>query len=568
MLLLLGACAGSGSQSASRQSAERGTTGDSADRGSLDWSGCDDPAARLAGLECSRLEVPLDPSQPDGESIELALARSTATGTASQRLGSLLLNPGGPGGSGIEFLSSAAAAFPDELLQAFDLVSFDPRGVGASTPVRCLDDRGKDAQLEGDLSPDDDEELRRAIDEVAEFLQGCERRSGGLIRHMSTADVAADLDRIREAVGDAQLTYLGFSYGTSIGATYATLFPEKVRAMVLDGAVSPDASVRERLLAQGRGFERTLERFRTACDRDRKCPLGPDSAAEIARTRAELAEDPVVVDDPTGRRTMGTDLFDIALATALYDTTLWGTAANAIAEIRNGGSAVLFSLVDRQIGRKADGTYDNSSDAQAMVNCADSPERLTEEEAVATARELGSELGIFGDALAWGSLACLDWPRPVSPLPPVSAEGAPPILVIGTLGDPATPYEWSEEMAAALGPGVLITYEGDGHTAFLRAGPCIDDAVVDYLVHLRTPQPGTRCPATTGSVSFGGLRDEVLSQLKDAGLPPSVAECIIDRIVGEVGEAGLDQLLLGNDIERLTSLITKHSVRCAGGLGD
>ena len=203
------------------------------------------------------------------------------------------------------------------------------------------------------------------------MLDGCLEDATGLVEHMSTADVAADLDELREALGDEQLTYLGFSYGTAIGAVYATLFPERSRALVLDGATDPDATVEESTLTQAQGFERTLASFVEACDADSGCALGPDAAASLESTRASLAERPVEVDGEGGVRVMGPDLFDFALATALYDTTLWGTTAEAIASIRDGGAAVLFTLVDRQVGREPDGSFDNSSDAQTMVNCAD-----------------------------------------------------------------------------------------------------------------------------------------------------------------------------------------------------
>ena len=186
----------------------------------------------LADLECGTLEVPLDPADPSSETIEIAVARAESTGDERERIGSIVLNPGGPGGSGIEFLANAASAFPEELTDRFDLVSFDPRGVGESTPVRCIDDATKDDQLSGDLSPDTPEEQDRALDDQEEFLDGCRENSADLLEHMSTADVAADLDELREALGEDRLTYLGYSYGTSIGAVYATLFPDNVRALI------------------------------------------------------------------------------------------------------------------------------------------------------------------------------------------------------------------------------------------------------------------------------------------------------------------------------------------------
>ncbi len=544
---------------------QSGERGEAPPARTLDWGACDSQLASLAGLQCATLDVPLDHEDPEGRQIELALARVESGGSGGERLGSLVINPGGPGASGIEYLAAAAGTLPAELRERFDLVSFDPRGVGESSPVRCLDDETKEAQLEGDLIPDSPPEIAEALEEQQELREACARESGGLMHHMGTADVATDLDLIREAVGDERLTYLGFSYGTAIGAVYATLFPERTRAMVLDGSVSPGGSREEELLTQGRGFERTLRNFVERCNADPRCALAPDAAAAIEQVRSSLAEEPVTYSDSSGERTLGVDLFDLGLATALYDTTAWGTAANAIATIREGGAGVLLTLVDRQIGREPDGSFDNSTDARTIVNCSDKRERPSADEAVATARRVAEQLPGFGSTVAWGALNCVDWPEPATPLPELDAAGAPPILVVGTVGDPATPYEWSQQMAEALEPAQLLTYEGEGHTALPRGGECVEQAVVAYLVDLEMPEEGTRCPAQEDAVSFGGLRDLVVEQFVEAGLPESVAECVVEGIEDEVGPAGFDQLLLSDDIERMSELVTRQSLRCATG---
>ena len=529
----------------------------------LDWSGCDLELAQMARLECATLEVPLDPAEPEGTTIELAVARSSSTGSTTERLGSLVMNPGGPGGSGIEALASTAQAYPESLTDRFDLVSFDPRGVGASTPVRCLDDATKDEQLSSDLSPDTPDEIERAVEDQGELRDGCVEDTTGLVEHMSTADVAADLDELREALGDEQLTYLGFSYGTAIGAVYASLFPERSRALVLDGATDPDATAEESALTQAQGFERTLASFVDACDADEGCALGPDAAASLESTRGSLAERPVEVESEGGVRLMGPDLFDVALATALYDTTLWGTTAEAIASIRDGGAAVLFTLVDRQVGRQPDGSFDNSSDAQIMVNCADDPDRPDAAGATDAAGRIAAAAPRFGPWLGWGTLSCVGWPEPSNPLPPIDGAGAPPVLVVGTVGDPATPYEWSQQLADALESGVLLTYEGDGHTAFLRGGSCIEEEVVAYLVDLEVPAAGTSCAAESESLDFSTLGDEVVDQFVDAGAPRQVAECVVDGIRDEIGDAAFNELVLGDDIDEFTRLATAAMLRCS-----
>jgi len=573
MLLAVSSCSfGQTSQSTSaskqsepraKSSAPRSSVPAAAGQGQLNWITCVDDLAAAAGLECASLKVPIDPAKPAGPSTEIALIRQPSTGPAAERIGSLVINPGGPGGSGLEFLTSAASAFPKELSNAFDLVSFDPRGVAASSPVACLDDAAIEAQLAGDLSPDTSDELNKAVADQKAFLAACRAHSAALLTHMSTADVAADLDQIRIALGDDKLTYLGFSYGTAIGAVYATLYPENSRALVLDGSVSPKSTSEEEALAQAQGFENTLANFVTACNADKGCALGPDAAAKIAATRAALDKEPVQVKTPSGTRTLGVDLFDIGLATALYDTSLWGTAAEAIRDINSGGGQLIFSLVDRQLGRQPDGSFDNSSAAQSMVSCADSKERPTVEESKQSAERIQAGAPTFGQALGWATLGCLGWPMAANPLPEITGKGSPTVLVVGTIGDPATPYAWAEQMTAALESAVLLTYEGDGHTAFLRGGPCVDNAVVTYLIDLVVPKLGTRCPNKKENLSFGGLRDEVVSQLVEGGLPKKLADCVIGGVIKEVGAAEFNRMVLEEDVEKLSKLVAAQTLGCA-----
>jgi pimeloyl-ACP methyl ester carboxylesterase len=578
-LVLLAACAvlvascSSGSdtlaqkESATRPAAGSSSTGGSQTRtvGALDWKRCKGELTSLAGLQCATLAVPVDPKRPSGATVELALARKPATGPAAERIGSLVMNPGGPGGSGLEFLANAAGAFPDSLTKRFDLVSFDPRGVGESDPVRCLDDEQKDEQLTGDLSPDTPQERARLEADQKTLREGCERRNPKLITHMSTADVAADLEQIRVALGDDKLNYLGYSYGTAIGAAYATAYPAKVRAMVLDGSVSPSSTPTEEALAQATGFERTLANFVKACNAAPSCALAPDAAGAIAQARASLETNPVVVKDKNGDRTLGPDLFDYGLATALYDSSTWGPTAQAVKDLRSGGAETILALVDRQTGRKPNGTFDNSSDAQVMVNCADVRERPTEAEAQAAEARIAQAAPTFGALLGTGLTGCNDWPKATEPTPVPDAAGAAPILVVGTVGDPATPYEWAQQMASTLKSGVLLTYEGDGHTAFLRGGPCIEDAVVAYLVDLKVPAVGTRCPAVSDSSGFGDVKKSIVDELTKSGLPQDVATCIVNGMEAEVGAARFNQLILEGNQEEITKLASAQTLKCVSG---
>lgn len=538
-----------------------GTVG-SGSKSQLKWGMCDNRLARAANLECATLAVPLDPNKPDGEEIDLALARQRATGDPASRIGSLVFNPGGPGGSGIEFLAAAGMGLPDGIKERFDLVSFDPRGVGDSTPVRCLSDAQKAEQLDGDLTPTTDEEIKQALEDQDEFLKGCEKDPTKLLTHMSTADVAADLDRIRAALGDDKLSFVGFSYGTAIAAVYATLYPERTRALVLDGSVSPNRSTEEETMVQATAFEQVLARFENACDASSKCSLAPDAAGKIAKVRGDLARTPVTVNSKFGKRSLGVDQFDLALATGLYDTSLWGVLADAISNVKSHGAVILFALMDRQTGRKADGTFDNSSDAQVMVNCADSEERPDLAQAVKLADEVQAAAPTFGAALGWTALSCLDWPKAANPVPAITGEGAPPILVIGTEGDPATPYTWSQEMAATLRSATLLTYAGSGHTAFMKGVACVDDAVVAYLVDLKVPAAGTTCPESNEAVSFDSLADQIVATMVRSGLPEDVANCIVKGAVDELGEDEFNRMALGDDAEGMTQVIMAKTLAC------
>ncbi len=373
--------------------------------------------------------------------------------------------------------------------------------------------------------------------------------------------------RSASPLGDDQLNYVGFSYGTAIGATYATAHPDKVRAMVLDGSVSPVAGDTELGVAQAQGFERTYLNFIAACDANAECALSGSTAATVDGVRQELDAAPIGVDTESGQRELTRDLFDIGLLTALYDTTVWGPVATAISDLEGGGADLMLSLADRQVGRNSDGSWDNSWDAQVMVNCADSDYRPSVEEALVDGDTLAAASPTFGEAFRTGALGCVDWPVAANPVPAWTAAGAPPILVVGTVGDPATPYQWSEEMTAALTGSVLLTYEGDGHTAFLRAGPCIDDAVVSYLTDLTLPAAGTRCPVTeeSGAAIFSGVREQLIDEITAAGLPEDVANCIADTLEEELGTAGLSELLLSDDVDKVTEMVTRITLACTAG---
>jgi pimeloyl-ACP methyl ester carboxylesterase len=327
--------------------------------------------------------------------------------------------------------------------------------------------------------------------------------------------------------------------------------------------VSPTADAATESLEQAKGFETTYLQFVAACDADPQCALTGGAAAEVQAVRDGLEATPLSVETSAGTQELTRDLFDIGLATALYDTSLWGITAQAIAELDQGGGEVMLALVDAQLGRDAEGTWDNSTDSRSMVNCLDDESRPTRDEAVQLGQQIAQQVPTFGDAFVTSGLACLDWPLPANPTPTPTAAGAPPVLVIGTIGDPATPYPWAEQMAAALQGAVLLTYEGSGHTAFTRAGSCIDDLVVAYLVDLQVPAVGTTCPAKDGAVGFTGVEAILLEQLEAAGIPQDVAQCIAETLVAEEGASELAVALLQQD--QLERAVMQATVSCMRG---
>ena len=456
----------------------------------LAWEPC---AAGGSGLgpqiRCATLAVPLDHSEPDGETIDIEIA-SVTTADADGRIGSLVLNPGGPGGSGIEFLQSAALVMPPAIADRFDLVSFDPRGVGESTSVECDVDFDDEIAL---LRPDDDDAWQALVAEAESFSSTCTSETERISPWLGTNNAARDLDLIRAAIGDDALTYVGFSYGTRLGATYAELFPDNVRALVLDGAVKPTLDFVELDAEQAASLDRAFERFAAECDADPDCPLsaiGPTLEVYDALTVTVDASGSIATDDPDRVVTPG----ELRLATiaALYSTQLWPVLAQGLAAAATDADAtVLQALADSYLGRRPDGSYDDSQSAGFAINCADDASRPPTEVVRAESEEIAARTLWFDDLLR-SSTGCIGAAPPVDPLIVGPADGAAPILVIGTTGDPATPYEWAVEMADSLTSAELYTVDSDGHTAFLSV-PCVDPVVADYLVDLVVPAPGGSC---------------------------------------------------------------------------
>ncbi|NBE51874.1 alpha/beta hydrolase [Streptomyces boluensis] len=475
----------------------------------LSWKDCPAPSAEQGGgespsplagganWECATMKAPLDWDDPEGDTLDLALIRAKASGEEDKRIGSLIFNFGGPGGSGITTLP----AFGDEyatLRTRYDLVSFDPRGVGRSAPVTCETDKQLDAYYQEDASPDDAAEEKTYVDGVKKFNGGCEDRSGKVLPHVATTDAARDMDLMRQVLGDEKLHYFGISYGTELGGVYAHLFPENVGRAVFDAVVDPTQDAQQGSLGQARGFQLALENYAKDCtSKPDDCPVGDtpaDVQARIAKLLKDLDKEPL---PGLGARKLTQTAATNGIAQSLYSKDFWEYLTEGLDQAYDGDGRVLMALSDSMNGRAPDGEYSNIGAANIAINCADDKPRYSVADVKAKLPEFRKASPLFGDFLAWGMVGCTDWPVPgAADHPDVSAKGSAPILVVGNTGDPATPYAGTRKMVDALGAGVGIevTYKGQGHGAYDSGDPCVRRAVDGYLLDGKSPESGTVCP--------------------------------------------------------------------------
>ncbi|MFF5766594.1 alpha/beta hydrolase [Streptomyces tanashiensis] len=457
----------------------------------LKWRDCG-----VEGFQCTTLRAPLDYAKPDGEEVELAVSRIKATGPG-KRLGSLLVNPGGPGGSAVGYLQGyAGIGYPAPVRARYDMVAVDPRGVARSEPVECLTGPQMDTYTQVDQTPDDTAEINGLSAAFKDFAAGCAKKSGQVLPHVSTVETARDMDILRAVLGDEKLTYVGASYGTFLGATYAELFPDRVGRLVLDGAMDPSLSALDLNRDQTGGFETSFRAFAADCIRKPDCPLGTESVAAAGAAMKKFFRDVDAAPLPTGEsRALGESLATTGVIAAMYDEGAWPQLREALSRAKDGDGSGLLALADSYYEREPDGTYANLMFANAAVNCLDLPPAFTgpaDVEKAVPSFEKASP--IFGEGLAWAALNCTYWPTPPTGHPHrIAAEGAAPILVVGTTRDPATPYHWAQSLAEQLSSGTLLTYEGDGHTAYGRGSDCIDTAVNTYLLEGTPPADGKRC---------------------------------------------------------------------------
>jgi pimeloyl-ACP methyl ester carboxylesterase len=450
--------------------------------------------------ECATLPVPQDWADADsGATFDLALVR-IRSGDPEQRIGSLIINPGGPGASGMDAaaylsLPDFVGGLPSDVTDHFDIVGFDPRGVGRSSPVECFTGADLDEMFGAEPDPVDQAAFDEAVAASARRTEACHNKHGDALRYYSTRQTAHDLDAIRAAVGDEKITYLGYSYGTLLGAVYAHLYPQNIRAMVLDGAVDPQpggggGGDGEGGGGQSAGFERAFDNFAAWCDSSSlECPLGPDTRGRVTAAIEQARVSPV---PGAGGRDATAGWVFWAVVSSLYVQDLWPQLGTAIADLEQGDPTGVFTLADLYTGRDADGSYPNMFDANTAINCVDSESDLTVADVREEQERARADYPLFGAPLAVSALDCVQWPVEPDPYPSGAAEGAPPIVVIGTTGDPATPYESTARLADLLGTGVVVTYEGEGHTVYPQEG-CIDDAVHSYLIELAPPAEGTTC---------------------------------------------------------------------------
>ncbi|MEV8551346.1 alpha/beta hydrolase [Streptomyces glaucescens] len=477
-------------------------------RQQLDWKDCPAPSRAQGGgtppsplpngeeWQCATLKVPRDWDDPEGDTIGLALIRARASGDEDRRIGSLIFNFGGPGGSGVTTLPAFGNDYA-HLRTRYDLVSFDPRGVGRSAPVLCEDDQQLDAFFQQDATPDDAAERTELLENVRDFNEACEKNSAKMLPHVLTTDAARDMDLMRQVLRDDELHYFGISYGTELGGVYAHLFPRNVGRAVFDAVVDPTQTPEQGSLGQARGFQRALGNFAENCvSKAEDCPIG-DSAQDVEDRIAQLLRnlDSRPIDGIFPRELTQTAATS-GIAQALYSQEFWDYLTEGLDQAYDGDGQVLMLLSDTMTGRRTNGEYSNLTAANVAISCADDRPRYDAAHVERRLPEFRRASPLFGEYLAWGMVGCVDWPVPgAAEHPDVSAPGAPPILVVGNTGDPATPYEGARKMARALGQGVGVelTYEGQGHGAYDSKNKCVQDAVNGYLLDGKVPAAGTVC---------------------------------------------------------------------------
>ena len=537
--------------------------------GSLAWGPCEEDIGEP--FDCATLAVPIDYNDPAGPTIDLALIRYPAE--PAVREGAILLNPGGPGGSGFEFAASAAEALDFEMGLGghFDIIGFDPRGVDRSGGIDCIDDAAIEALLYADDTPDDAVEAAASVAQQKMFGHACQQVYGDTLRNYSTENTARDMDAIRAALGDEQLSYIGVSYGTYLGGVYAALFPDRVRAMVLDSAYEPSGdSEYDQWVTQLVGFEQAFANWAAWCEEGTECAFtDTDVGARWDRLIATLEATPVKSDSG---RPVNHVAMETATISAMYSEIAWPVLAAALAEAEAGDGTSLLGMADDYNGRSSDGTFASIRQSGPVIRCAsgidqtvpaDPAALLAEMQRIAPRFSRGYDLTDFRDM-------CSDlFAEDVEAVTP-SYSGQAPIIVVGGLNDPATPFRWSEELAAQMGPNVsLVTFTGEGHGQILSS-QCVTDAEASVIRDLQLPAPGTKCDADPDvprptfwddlpvPEGVGPVVDDPAVELA-LGLPPTQVYADVWHLSGDAAtvsaayQAGFDEL--GFDVTEAPGLL-------------
>jgi pimeloyl-ACP methyl ester carboxylesterase len=454
----------------------------------LKWRDC------YGNYQCSSLLVPIDYADLSGGAFSLALLRYQAL-DQDRRIGSLVVNPGGPGSSGVDYAYSAEYIVSPEILERFDIVGFDPRGVGESAAIKCLNDAETDASFAADPKPDDEAEFVLFISDARDYFAKCSENTEHLTNY-STLNSARDLEILRSALGDEQLNFLGKSYGTYLGTLYAELFPESVGRFVLDGAVDPNSNNREAVLGQAIGFESALNAFISNCLNSSSCALTGDLQSARNQVIDLLTNTAITPLESKSGREVTEGLVLLGIASALYDSESgWPVLRDAFKEATLGSGTSFLTLADQYAGRQENGKYlSNENDALQVISCLDQNELETVSTFKKGVAEFAKRAPIFGPYLAYAGLACRYFPN-LSSVEQIEIKSlkTKPILIVGTTRDPATPYKWAQSLAKIFEGSILITLDGDGHAGHGRGSTCVDSAVDRYLLTGAMPKSELFC---------------------------------------------------------------------------
>jgi pimeloyl-ACP methyl ester carboxylesterase len=453
----------------------------------LKWTSC------YGQFQCSHLMVPIDYQELNKGRFVLKVLRFNAR-NQKKKLGSLVINPGGPGASGVNYAYNSQYIFSPEILNKYDIVGFDPRGVGLSEPIHCLTDKETDASYSANSKPKSKKQLETLLREARTYVSKCETRTTNLLNY-STANSARDMDLLRSALGEKQLNYLGVSYGTYLGTLYAKYFPKNVGRMVLDGAIDPNSTSTEQNLTQAIGFDTALNAFIDDCFAKSDCPLGAPRSKAISQIISifdKAAKSPL-----TGNpdRPVTESLVVLGTASALYDsTTGWPQLRDAIREAQSGAGTKFLALADAYTQRATDGTYgNNETDASFVIDCLDWRNVQSTAQMKSDAKTFATQAPVFGPYLAYAGLSCQFFPVISEKRNPITAIDTTPIVIIGTTRDPATPYIWAEDLHKVIHNSRLISLDGDGHTGYGHGSNCVDSAVDAYLLSGKLPKKDLFC---------------------------------------------------------------------------